>query len=117
MYLWEEINSKLQMLIHSIHQGLLLSISFLSGWISMSPLWVLAAVGVFVSHLSVTHPMLLELTLFHSVKWSLDLSLSVKMAYIHISILDSKFIPDLYHISLSIPLSRYAIFTFASLMF
>lgn len=66
---------------------------------------------------SLLHPMLLELTLFHSVKWSLDLSLSVKMAYIHISILDSKFILDLYHISLSIPLSRCAIFTFASLMF
>ena len=39
-----------------------------------------------------------ESTLLHSVWWSLDLSLSLKMAYILISTLDSKFILDLYHI-------------------
>lgn len=63
------------------------------------------------------YPMMFLELLLHSVWWSLDFSLSLKMAYFQISILDSKFIPDLYHTSLSIPLSRYMISTVIFLMF
>lgn len=61
--------------------------------------------------------MFLESTLLHSVWWSLGWSLSLKTAYVHISMLDSKIILDLYHVCLSIALSRYANFAFISSMF
>ena len=84
--------------------------------------WVLTAVSFCIPPLlyptSPLDPMvILESTPFHLVWWPLDLSLSVKTAYIHISILDSKFILDLYCIYLSIALSRYAIFAFVASVF
>ena len=61
--------------------------------------------------------MFLESTLLHPVWWSLGWSLSLKTAYVHISILDSTIILDLYHVCLSIAVSRYANFAFISSMF
>lgn len=73
--------------IPSIHQGPLLPISFLPGLMSMSSLCGCSLLWGFVSHLSVDPMMSLELTLLHSVWWPVHLSLYLKMAYFHISIL------------------------------
>ena len=102
--------------ILSIHQGAQPPISFLPGWISTSHFCECSLQWIFVSQNSIVSLMFLEL-LLHSVWWSLDLYILLQMAYFQISILDSKLIPDLYHTSLSIPLSRYTISTFIFLMF
>ena len=71
----------------------------------------------FFTSATLLHPrMCLESTLLRSVWWFLDWSLSVKTASFQMSMLDLKFILDLYHISLSIPLSRQAMYIFISLM-
>ena len=100
----------------SIHQSAQPPISFLPGWMSISHYCGCSLQWIFVSQNSIVSMMFLEL-LLHSMWWSLDLYLLLKMSYFQISILDSKLIPDLYHTSFSIPLPRYTISTFICLMF
>ena len=84
----------------------------------MSPLCGCSLLWDFISHVSIaSHDDSWIDPLLYSVWWYIDLSLSVKMVCFHISILDSKFILYLFHISFSIAISGYAIFTFISLIF
>ena len=55
----------------SIHQGPLLPISFLPGWMSTSPLWGCSLQWIFLSHLSVSS---------HDVSWIDPPSLSVMIS-------------------------------------
>lgn len=115
MYLWEEINTKFQ--IYPFHPPRsLATISFLPVWMSTSHLCGHTLQWISVSHHSnVSHDISWNVPSF-SVMISGFLSIGEEGLLSNFSP-DWSFIPDLYHTSLSIPLSKYTILPFIALMF